>query len=235
MRVVPLSQVKELTHNEVIPCVRGKVKACYKRRTGGEGDKTWSVQDMELDDGTATIKVKAWDHPELSQFKDRRVAVMAHDGPKGLSSVYAFDDEYQGKTSRIIKVTAAAKVEMEDGSPPANNTPQSSEQPPALGEQQPRPRTPAPRQDPPPGGNAAEDTRRVKATVARTARLYLMNFHSAVHIVDELRKKYGKDLPEVKFDDLRQIATTMQIEAMKSGLHNILPDAPIQEPKGGAQ
>jgi len=117
MRVVPLPEIAVLTAGEVIPSVRGIVTDIYDQNSGTNATGAWSIQNMFLEGQGQRIKVKLLNRAPMDKdIKGQAVLIYCKDGAKGLSGVYAEDDEYpKGTVNRILKVTPSATIESADG------------------------------------------------------------------------------------------------------------------------
>jgi hypothetical protein len=114
MRLTPLSEVAELSDKTPIEYLKGKVIQVGKQFSGKKKDETpWTKQELEITDGTATITVQVWDKdPFPHTWKGQQVTIMALSGQRGQTGVYAHNNTYNGKTTRMIKVTDTGEVAL---------------------------------------------------------------------------------------------------------------------------
>jgi hypothetical protein len=100
-----------------LPAINGTLTALYPRKTGESSKGPWSFQNGELTQGKAKIKLvfKGLDEPVDKSLKGKDITITAHKGDKGWTGIYSQDNEYQGKTTREIKVTPTATIEQGEG------------------------------------------------------------------------------------------------------------------------
>jgi hypothetical protein len=117
MRTVPIIDIAKLEHGEVIPSVRGTFKRVFDRKSGVNAKGDWSVQHVVLAQDGAEIKMAFWNHEDLKGDEGKEMEIRAHEGKKGLTSVFVEDEEYpkgSKKITRIIRVTEAAQIREAD-------------------------------------------------------------------------------------------------------------------------
>lgn len=144
----------EAAHKTPLESVEGVIVKIWDRKDGiGRNDKPWSLQDgdFRLRDGNV-IKLQWNGCPPIDkgwQNLPVRLEANVHGKTGELTGVYAIDDEYNGKTTRKIKLTESHKiVHLEGETIPHNAPPQSA--PPAAQQSAPPPRTAPPAANHPP-------------------------------------------------------------------------------------
>lgn len=112
-----VSDVLGLDAGDVVPGVKGTVKIVFDRKNGTKGDREWSVQTGFLKevDGTEEIKFKAWDKDDLKGLTGKTVWLVSKQGKTGLTGLKVEDDEYQGKTERVLVIKGGAEIAKHDG------------------------------------------------------------------------------------------------------------------------
>jgi hypothetical protein len=96
---------------ELVVQTSGVIKVAFARKAG-EGEKgPWSVQHFVLQDGNAEIKVKAWNKDDVLPLKGKKVALLCgKDGHGKLSGLAITEEEYQGKTSKILELNTRGEL-----------------------------------------------------------------------------------------------------------------------------
>ena len=124
MRRVWISQIAELGDKEIIPCLLGTCTVVGKVYAGtARTGKPYHLQTITLRDDTGTIEVKVDGHEaDYSGLLNKQVLVESKEGDKGMSGVYAADDEYKGTVTRKVRVTPSGKV-LEAGEATAQPAP----------------------------------------------------------------------------------------------------------------
>lgn len=112
-----VSDVLGLDAGDVVPGVKGTVKVVFDRKTGTKGDREWSVQTGFLKeiDGTEEIKFKAWDKDDLKSLTGKTVWLVSKQAKTGLTGLKVEDDEYNGKTERVLVIKGGAEIAKHDG------------------------------------------------------------------------------------------------------------------------
>lgn len=138
MRIIPLSEVHEMRDKELIVALRGTITKVYKGKRGtGSTNKPWAIQDLYIKDKSGTelkVSVRDRDNPEddvPQNWKGKEIIIEAHEGPKGLSGVYCFHDDYTNPPTICARVTATGKIYLADeASAPPRETPAPRQAPP---------------------------------------------------------------------------------------------------------
>lgn len=131
--------------------VQGRLTKVFKQKSGGEGNRAWTLQTGVLDDGTGTVMVKFWGRDALSEdhMKGELVEIIAgtdHKGHVGGLKVDSGKDSTSKNTLAISKYCELG-VLREDGPEPQTEQTEPPQQPkgqrPLPNERAPAPRPPA--------------------------------------------------------------------------------------------
>ena len=237
-RIVPLAEALKMDPGEQLPAIRGKVVKVGKYFSGQSAKGPWSFQTLTIDDGGTKTDVKFKGRDQIAPDAVGKVAfVVANNGERGLTGVRVEDDEYNGKTTRIVLVTPSAELTFGKGD---WNTETPAK--PAAAKQT---SDPEPSEDDYPGGDeppARESERPAEANkggtgwdglkqdVNKIRKLHLLCCAAAAHNVAALHKA-GINVGD---EFLQSAAATIFIEACKRGGMAAIPDAgepPVQFPK----
>lgn len=149
--------------------VHGTITELYGPKSGTNAKGEWILQrgTLQFDDGQKMgLFFKDRDPIHLSA-KGRRIELACHSGPKGLSGVYADDDNNGNEVKRQIKVTSTGELSFIDGGGSGPN-----EHPPQRTQQAPPPqRTQQAPHDPPPQNTQAPPVTGVEALKAGIAEI----------------------------------------------------------------
>ncbi len=113
-----------------IDAVTARITKTYKRRevTTAYGPKT--IQDGLIEDGTGTIKFKAWSHPELSPLEGKEFVIHADGKGKGLLVKH---ESYEGKdgpkTDILLEVGKSGQFQLIAVYKQTNGIPEATEAP----------------------------------------------------------------------------------------------------------
>lgn len=224
MRVVSIAEVKSLDPKEVIPCVRGRLVEVVKRQTGEKDGKHWSIQRFKIKDNTGEVWVKAWDNDTEIPLsaKGQGILIECNDGNKGKTGVYAHDNEYNGKVERQIRLTASAKIDIENGNG-AHEAPQTQRAPEPDDERELADKGLAPVQPPPQApaktnGNGTEHGDVVRNAAKRCAR----DYYRCMEQVLEMRTAWDKANPEAAMTDahFQAACASVYIQLSRDGVVN---------------
>lgn len=229
-RIVTLKEALAYDKGEIIPSVRGKLTALYDRNSGTNDRGEWSIQNAELTDATGKIKLKITDRDALpKEWKGREVVLSCNDGNKGLTGLKADDDTYKGKTSKIIKVTPSAHIDLAQADSAHENS----------GEPEPesdrsngfRPESNGIRTSPngireksngsqkTPNGSHF-DVARVRITLSQAANLYLHSMLAASYVRDTYESVTGQPMCDEHF---QATCASLFIKADREGLLTATP------------
>lgn len=117
MRSTTASEIPKLENNEIIMHMEGSFTKIWDYKEGDNDKGHWSFQNAEFKDDTGTVKVKLVNQPDRQPIVHRPLSITAHNGNKGYTGIYAFDDSYtnkSGKTveTRLVKITATGQIEI---------------------------------------------------------------------------------------------------------------------------
>ena len=113
MNPTPFSVIKQhLADGAVLECIEGKITKLFPRKSGTGEHGEWSFQNGEMSDAAGDLIEIKWKGCEdvPGSWKGKTVRVYSHKGEKGRTGLYAFDDEYQGKTTRKVKIISTAEM-----------------------------------------------------------------------------------------------------------------------------
>lgn len=106
--------LNELSANTPLGCIEGTITSLYERKNGTTGNgREWSTQNGAFRDASGqTIKIRWKDCPEVDKgWKGRQVRISSVVNDRNnRTGLYVEDDEYNGKTTRQIKVTPTATI-----------------------------------------------------------------------------------------------------------------------------
>jgi len=112
MRFTAISEIAELSDGIVIEGLRGTVEKVAKRYTGTHDEYgPWSLQAIKLTDGAVSVNVNVAGKDDLNDLKGKFVCLLSGKDKKGkVSGLSAFDKEYQGKISRVVKTNGLMEI-----------------------------------------------------------------------------------------------------------------------------
>lgn len=205
--------------DSVIQCIRGKIAKTFPRKQGTNAKGEWSLESFMLSDGNIEVKVTLKDRDPLDRkLAMRDVAIMSNHGNKGWTGVKVKDDDYSGKTEKIVWVTGTGIIEAADAAPNAaeEDQPQSDEPPPRN--------SPSSKVSGSAGKNAFLES---KVMMSRMANMMISAAGAANIVADEIGKKEGAPLSKERTDAIR---TTLFIQASYEKLYYHFP--PLGKPGG---
>jgi len=210
MTSLPFSKLADKEDGDAISQVEGvltKIWDAKKGKTGKGSD--YCLQNGELkEEGTGLttdITFASANHEQPKSRKGCKLRITCHEGEKGKSGVYMKQEEYKGKTTRKLWVTATAEVVDINSS---NGASQERSQ----------------AQETPDGGRQASDaapSRSVQSrgtpagngnttTVHRRALCYFGVMSAVMKAKEEAIQK-GATLPDLSVTDLKDIATHLSM------------------------
>jgi hypothetical protein len=238
-RIVPLAEALKMDPGEQLPAIRGKVVKVGKYFSGESAKGPWSFQTLVIDEGGTKADVKFKGRDQIAPDAVGKVAfVVANNGERGLTGLRVEDDEYNGKTTRIVLVTPSAELTFgkgDWGTGPKEKASADSEPPKERartedagddypsGDQPPRDESKKP-------AAAAGGWEAVKVDLNRIRKLHLLCCAAAAHNVAAMHKA-GINVGD---EFLQSAAATIFIEACKRGGMSAMPHAgepPVQFPK----
>lgn len=225
---------------EQVRACTGVLVKIYDHKTGTNQSGEWSIQRGEIKDKSGTIPVMFKDRDAIpKQWRGKELMFESHSGDRGLSGLYAYDDEYpkdSGKFTRMLKVTPTAEVYLagdEDGrntpSPPANQSRGQSRQNGEGSQGKAAGRSaqpPAPPTEPTPDAEAtqARAILDAKKHAAKLGNLFTIAVDAVEAVVaPHIEKACGKCTPEQHQAAIGHIFGILQ----RDGYHDKLPVRPI--------
>jgi hypothetical protein len=212
-KISTIQDILDTEDKAIVYAFKGTVAEIWKENAGvNKRGEDYCIQNMMLKDAQGKqIKCKFDNRdPAPLDWKGREIHILAHNGKKGWSGVYAIDDNYPaGKITRIIKVTASAEVicgnsaqsggengqnraiNAPDGKVPQHATQGKQTQPGAI-------------QAP----NPAQSVVTARKILAKQSNLMLLCLDAAAYV----REKFIKRHPNIEF-------TTDQFQAVTSSFY----------------
>jgi hypothetical protein len=111
-----IAEIKSIKDGSTVDSLSGLVENVYERHAGSKNGKAWSLQNIILKDSAGIVKVLLDGRKECPKsMEGKAVSFSSVNGEKGLTGMFAKDDTYNGKTTRIVKVTSVAAVKVIEG------------------------------------------------------------------------------------------------------------------------
>ncbi len=245
--VQTVSQLLNREVGETILAFKGIIKTVFQRRVGDNGKGPWSVQNIVLTDGHDSIEVGFWGREEFDKnLKGQTLYVMAvQNSKKQWVGAKIEEREYQGQTSKTIKVTDQAQLELKHEGAPVPHAPAAAPTQPAPAPKPPAPPAapapvpalspaPAPQNAPEPDpepqhpapadpGEAEVIEKRVCVNAAkrvcRMGNAMKLCLGRAIAVADWYEEMTGTPL-----EGVQQLATTFYIQGEREGIFAGLPD-----------
>lgn len=149
MTIRQISAIKQFPIGTHVEGVKGRVTKLGKYNQSKHGDqRPWTMQTLELNDGTGAIEVKFWNLPEWpAALKNRTVYILStpSDRDGSLCGIMTKEEEYRGQKYMILNTTE--KAQLTETEPAQTTQAPPPPQQPALPVQ---PVQPPPQQQPPP-------------------------------------------------------------------------------------
>lgn len=251
-------QIMELPAGAQIFKVTGTLVELYGPKTGSNSKGDWALQrgTLQFDDGKKLpLFFKDRDPLHLS-CKGRRIELSCTQGSKGLSGVYADDDDHGDTVKRQIKITPTGDLSFVDGGqsqqrheepPPRQQQPpppqeRQAQQPPARTQQQPPASNTPPAQKAAPGSTAAMNECAARCNQIANLQILCMGTVEN-YVVPTVEAKTGRKVSDAERSGLTM---NMVIEMMRSGeawklpavrfgTKQANPPPPQQPPAGGGE
>lgn len=117
--IVKLPELLALEPGERLTGVRATLKSAYDLKNFGSGEKAGTVQNGVLVDPESgkTMKVKVWNHDDLTRFVGDEIILLAHQSSRGVTGLKISENEWQGKVENILEVGDKASITTNDGPP----------------------------------------------------------------------------------------------------------------------
>lgn len=235
MKAQTISEIAGLPAKAIVYAFEGVVSKVFDRKTGQNSNGDWSIQSLMVKDPTgAEIKVMLKDREAFGYGVGTAIRLEAKQSDKGFSGLYAEDDDYKGKVTRLIKVTPSAMLCRLDGAAPAAQPQQAAPQaqPARQGQgwDEPAPQTQPYRQTPQAAQHVANAQGQaashgttpigVKRTMIQIANLYLESLLATRYVAETYKEKTGMDMSDAQ---RQACASSIFIKADRLNLHAEMP------------
>lgn len=134
-RLVKIADVLTMDKGEILPYTRGRVTKVLDQiagtKTDGSGDQ-YSFQKIFIKDGEAEIMVKVWDRDAIpANMVGKQLHVYSTSSNNKMQGLKIDDETYKGKTSKYIKATPSAGIDLAgpEGSEAPAEAPQDTPEP----------------------------------------------------------------------------------------------------------
>lgn len=226
----PFAAFDSLAHNNPVAAIQGTITKLYQQKSGTNSVGPWSIQNGELEADGIILPFMLKDRDSLDQSMKGRTVFMTASTAKGITGLYAFDDENHGVTTRKLKVTATATIDIIDGgrsqaaeTPPKQEA-QTSFQDPAPTDKfktETWKETPADKQTPHTRTKEDEAFLEARKTINQIANLHLLCMLAVERYeAPAFKKLSGQDMSE---SQRQAAAASIFIKADREGLTRSMP------------
>lgn len=222
----PMEAFASLADNQPIACVEGVLTKLYGPKNGTNSNGPWSIQNAELDCKGTIVPVMFKDREPIDQGLKNRTIRLTASTAKGMSGLYAIDDERNGAVTRKLKVTPSAQLDIIDNASAAAKPPHQAQNPPQQASQQ------ATGQQTASKPAASDDGHHDHVRAAKQTIIQVLNLHLLItKAVDKMeapayKKATGLDMSESQ----RQAATaSIFITCERQGLVRNMPTTLIED------
>jgi len=218
MRTLTVADVVKMSAGEIVPALKCRLKAAYPRESGTSANGDWTRQNITVDDGHGhEIKAQVWNKEAIHKdYGGSWMTLLCSQSEKhGLTGLKLAENNYQGKTSIILKVTASALIEFGD-----EHAPEKELAPPT---QQPAPATRPTGQAP---ASPADRIKSAKTFLGKRANGMRLCLDAADYIADEYAHKHSEPLAA---DQYQAITSSLFIAGDRAGVFDDLPAAPLEK------
>lgn len=243
MRIVPIKEVLALDIGEKVPSTKGKIKKVFPRNEGTNAYGNWSIQNVEITEAGATVKVKLFDFEEIPKtWENRMVYVQSAEGDKGIKGVEVAQDKYKWiegqpiKKLIEVKQIAGATFTLDDsatGSPaPAASPAQPAHAPaPEASGASPGSQTTSrtATEHPTQPSMPLDEARRHVAEASQAINRNVMGFALVMRGVDYLQKKRTEGGKAMTPEQFQGTCTTIFIQLSRAGLIDALPTGDLDK------
>lgn len=180
----------------------GTVTSLFKEYSGSGAHGEWKKRGAKMRDAAGgEIEVVFWNREVPDSWKGQTLSIKSVKGDKGTHGCTVFDDTYNNKTTRKLKVTAVADVAFLQGGghsePPASNQRQQSSGSASATQTQ----------------SATSATKpSLKLAIAKRATVWNMCFDAAVSTAHAINARHGYAMVPA---GIAGLATTLYIETMR--------------------
>lgn len=179
----------------------GTVTSLYKEYSGSGTHGEWKKRGAKMRDAAGgEIEVVFWNRDVPDSWKGQTLSIKSVKGEKGTHGCTVFDDTYQNKTTRKLKVTAVADLAFLQGG--------GHSEPPASTQRQQSSGSAPQTQSAPP----ARQQPSLKLQIAKRATVWNMCFDAAVGTAIAINARHGYAMVPAGISGL---ATTLYIETMR--------------------
>jgi len=231
-KVYSVAEIKELDDDTIVHSFKGKITKLYPPKKGESDRGPWSFQNVFLKDPDGDeIKATLKDRDELPKaFTGKDVIILSSKSEKhGWVGVKAKDDEYNGKTTRVLWITKAASI-TKGGSVEADESDGEEAEP----EERPKHHENE-KEDGDLGPEVASDNPldAAKDYLMRRGNLMMLCWKAGLFVAQKCdgmsNAKFG-----VRNEDFQALVTTLFISADRAGIADALPTHPLAgfEPEG---
>jgi hypothetical protein len=236
MSNVTIQIIRALANKTPIPEFQAKVIKIHPRKTGTNARGPWSMQRVELRDPNGEdITCLITEQDEFPFRPGDQVVLASHVGDKGSTGVYVYDDTYNEKTERQIKVTATGRIDLigVQNQAPAQEREREREHAPAGAGQQRQQvqETAAPQSQSTTSHGSQNDRDKTDVRAAKKVIVQIVNLHTlCVLAVDRVEAPLVEGATGSPMSDSQRqasIASTF-IKAERSGLVDKMPCAPFK-------
>lgn len=129
-QLIRASQLPTMMEGQVVPGIEGTLSRIYEWKDGTNKNGHWSFQNGEItDDQGGKVMLKFTNYDEIAQAaKGQRVRITSNQTQNGIHGVKVFDDDYNEKITRKLKITGAASFEIVGGgNQPQQQAPQQQQ------------------------------------------------------------------------------------------------------------
>jgi hypothetical protein len=219
MKPSTINEVIGMPDKFLIPAVQGTIKFVYPRETKQGNYGEYTSQNFVLEDESGDIRVTAMDHPDLTTLKGKRVTLAAGKDGKGQWSGLKKSGYQSTKTGEFIHQIQLGKIgkildEVTEAAHAATGTKQTY----APAPQAPRASHSAANQGqytPSVQPGIPTGHLSIAHTLNKMANAYLESLQAAVYVAKHAKEQLGV---EFNAEDIRQIATTLKIDATNTGV-----------------
>ena len=122
MATIPnIGQLNELDDGVVVQAAKGKIESVFERKSGGSGDKSWTVQAFTLNDNTGKIRVSCWNRDPLQIQKGQEIFLYASKASTGKwGGLFVKDNTYNGKTTKELALQKSGVMALSGKTEGAN-------------------------------------------------------------------------------------------------------------------
>lgn len=243
----PLSikEIDDLKNDALIDLFEGKVKVIWDYKEGENKYGPFSFQTMVVtDEDNEEIQVTFKDREEVEKnVRGKTIRLESRKTKNGWHGVTVWDDEYNGKTTRKIKVTPAADVEFGGGGKDREERGREREEPkrqersrrddPPSREE--RRREEPPEREPEPERRSPEEPpqREQRQTVhpVTHARARMAQYAELMIMCNNAAKFVMKEITNTSEEALNQMRTTFFIQGIRENLHTGLKGVTKPKPE----